>query len=89
MKLRAALCALAVAVSASPAWAGRDLFVVDLASEPASLDPHVQWDPDSYAVYRNIFDNLLTRDASGKIVAQVATAWHYQSATAVDVRYPQ
>ncbi len=25
--------------------------------------------------YRNIFDNLVTRDVSGKIVPQIATAW--------------
>ena len=41
-------------------------FVVDLPTDPSSLDPHVQWDPDSYAVYRNVFDNLLTRDPSGE-----------------------
>ena len=45
--------------------------VIDLSGEPASLDPHVQWNPASYYVYRNIFDNLLTRDNEGKIVGQV------------------
>ncbi|MBN8892881.1 MAG: hypothetical protein J0H91_21580, partial [Rhodospirillales bacterium] len=68
---------------ALPARADQKLFVVDLASDPASLDPQVQWDPDSYAVYRNIFDNLVTRDASGKIVGQVASAWHYKSPTEI------
>jgi peptide/nickel transport system substrate-binding protein len=83
MLLRLAFCAIALASLAAPASASRDLFVVDLASDPASLDPHLQWDPDSYGVYRNIFDNLLTRDQSGKIVPQVATAWHYSSDTAI------
>jgi hypothetical protein len=53
--------ALAVALlfgaSIAPACANRDLFVVDLVNNPASLDPQVQWDPDSYFVYRNVFDN--------------------------------
>jgi peptide/nickel transport system substrate-binding protein len=79
----AVLAAFACASGLKPALAGRDLFVVDLASDPASLDPQLQWDPDSYAVYRNVFDNLLTRDADGKIVPQVATAWHYTNDTTV------
>ena len=45
---------------------------VDLPADAATLDPHVQWDTDSYTIYRNIFDNLLTRDAEGKIVPQIA-----------------
>lgn len=70
-------------VHAPPARANQNLFVVDLPTDPSSLDPQVQWDPDSYAVYRNVFDNLLTRDTSGKIVGQVATSWHYKSPTEV------
>lgn len=76
--------ALAVAIGhAPPAKASQQRFVVDLASDPASLDPQLQWDPDSYAVYRNVFDNLVTRDPSGKIVGQVASTWHYKSPTEV------
>ena len=71
--------ALLLAASVGPACANRDLFVVDLVNNPASLDPQVQWDPDSYFVYRNMFDNFVTRDVAGKIVPQVATAWSYQS----------
>ncbi len=70
-------------LAAAPAWADATLFVVDLPNEPASLDPHVQWDPDSYAVYRNVFDNLVTRDTAGRIVPQVATQWSQVSDTAV------
>ena len=70
----------------TPAWAQsatKATLVVDLANDAATLDPQVQWDSDSYAVYRNIFDNLVTRDATGKIVPQVATAWHYTTPTTV------
>jgi peptide/nickel transport system substrate-binding protein len=78
------ILAVAACIAQAPrAWADQNLFYVDLASDPASLDPQVQWDPDSYAVYRNIFDNLVTRDAEGKIVGQVASAWHYKSPTEV------
>ena len=54
---------------ATPAIAGADRFVVDLAAEPSTLDPQLQWNPDSYYVYRNIFDNLVTRDDKGEIVS--------------------
>lgn len=70
---------VALAVLALPAFA-RDL-TIDLSGEPSSLDPHMQWNPDSYYVYRNIFDNLVTRDNDGKIVPQIATAWEYASDT--------
>ena len=79
--IRAAALAAALLASVPVARADQANFVVDLASDPASLDPHVQWDPDSYIVYRNIFDNLVTRDASGTIVPQVATAWRYEDDT--------
>ncbi len=82
MRLLALSAALMLA-AAPIAHADQALFVVDLPTEPASLDPQLQWDPDSTSVYRNIFDNLLTRDASGAIVPQVATAWHYESDTSI------
>ena len=55
--------------------------VIDLAADAATLDPQLQWDTDSYSVYRNIFDNLVTRNVAGEIVPQVATAWHYTNDT--------
>jgi peptide/nickel transport system substrate-binding protein len=66
------------------AWAQtHPTLTVDLAADAATLDPQVQWDTDSYSVYRNIFDNLITRDSSGKIVPQVATGWHYANDTTI------
>ena len=62
---------------AGPAWAQKDTLTVDLAADVATMDPQLQWDTESYTVYRNIFDNLVTRDTGGKIVPQVATGWHY------------
>ena len=72
----------------SHAQGGKDALSVDLPGEPASLDPHVQWDTDSYHVYRNIFDNLVTRNPDGQIVPQIAKAWRYESDTALvlDIR---
>ncbi|WP_454658711.1 ABC transporter substrate-binding protein [Bosea beijingensis] len=76
----AAACAAIFALgSVAPAQASKERFVVDLVNEPSSLDPQVQWNPDSYYVYRNIFDNLVTRDDKGEIVPQVATSWKYLS----------
>jgi peptide/nickel transport system substrate-binding protein len=73
-------------VASSPALANKERFVVDLVNEPSSLDPHVQWNPDSYYVYRNIFDNLVTRDNDGKVVPQVATSWKYLSDTEIEFK---
>jgi peptide/nickel transport system substrate-binding protein len=78
---------MCLALLASPpmgatAWA-KDMLAIDLVSEPSSLDPHKQWNPDSYYVYRNIFDNMLTRDDAGKIVPQIATEWTYKSDTEI------
>ncbi|MGA1328050.1 MAG: ABC transporter substrate-binding protein, partial [Rubrivivax sp.] len=64
----------------------KDRFTVDLVNEPSSLDPHVQWNPDSYFVYRNIFDNLLTRDDQGEITPQIATSWRQVSDTVTEFR---
>lgn len=76
--------ALVAVLLAGQAEAAKDVLIVDLASEPASLDPHVQWNPDSYWVYRNIFDNVVTRDDDGKIIPQVATSWKAINDTTIE-----
>jgi peptide/nickel transport system substrate-binding protein len=61
---------------ASSGTAGGPALTVDLSSYPASLDPGLQYDTESYSVYRNIFDQLLRRDpASEQVVPWLATAW--------------
>jgi peptide/nickel transport system substrate-binding protein len=73
---------LFVGLFASPALGqSKTELVIDLAGDAATLDPHLQWDTDSYSVYRNIFDNLVTRNVAGEIVPQVATGWHYTNDT--------
>lgn len=81
--IRALMSGAALAVLAAPALA-RDI-TIDLSGEPSSLDPQVQWNPDSYYVYRNIFDNLVTRDNAGEIVPQLATSWEYISDTELEL----
>lgn len=73
--------ALLCCLGAAPAMAQKAELTIDLAADAATLDPQLQWDTDSYSIYRNIFDNLVTRDASGAIVPQVATAWRYTDDT--------
>jgi peptide/nickel transport system substrate-binding protein len=75
---------LFIALSTGSVLASKDRFVVDLVNEPSSLDPHVQWNPDSYAVYRNVFDNLITRNNKGEIVPQIATSWKQVSDSVVE-----
>ncbi len=79
-----AIAAVAAALSAGIAHA-KDQLVVDLVNEPSTLDPHMQWNPDSYYVYRNIFDNIVTRDNDGEIAPQVATQWNWLSDTELEL----
>ena len=47
---------LAAVLAAGPALAQtKELLTIDLPGDPATLDPHLQWNTDSYSVYRNIF----------------------------------
>lgn len=81
----ASATALALALLASTAFAqAKDTLTVDLPNDAATLDPHIQWDTDSYTIYRNIFDNLLTRDTSGAIVPQIAKSWKYLDDTTIE-----
>ena len=73
---------MAVAVTAALAQP-KETLTVDLPGDVATMDPHLQWDTESYTVYRNIFDNLVTRDVSGKIIPQVAADWHYTDDTTI------
>ncbi|RRH76361.1 ABC transporter substrate-binding protein [Falsigemmobacter faecalis] len=81
----ALLAATSLSGLAAP-LAAKETLVVDFVAEPASLDPHGQWDVASYTVYRNIFDNMLTRDETGAIQPQIATAWTYLSDTEVEFK---
>ena len=82
--MRSIALALLMAVTATAALAQpKDALTVDLPGDVATMDPHLQWDTESYTVYRNIFDNLVTRDVAGKIVPQVATAWRYADDTTI------
>jgi peptide/nickel transport system substrate-binding protein len=78
------LFAAGLATAPVQAQQAKQSLTVDLPSDAATLDPHLQWDTDSYTIYRNIFDNLVTRDASGKIVPQIATAWRYLDDTTIE-----
>jgi len=71
---------LAASLLTAPAVLAQDI-TVNLVNEPSSLDPPQQWNPDSYYVYRNIFDNVVTRDDAGEIVPEIATAWEQVSDT--------
>lgn len=50
--------------------------VIDQSGAPATLDPGLQWDTESYEVYRNIFDQLLARNPkTNSPEPDVATSW--------------
>ena len=75
---------LVVALATAPAGAQpKDALTVDMPGDVATMDPHLQWDIESYTVYRNIFDNLVTRDVGAKIAPQVSTGWRYSDETTI------
>ena len=90
MRLNKLMIAALLAASAMTAPVtlanAKDMVVIDFVGEPNSLDPHVQWNPDSFNVYRNIFDNLITRDDEGEFAPQVATEWSYLSDTEIEFK---
>ncbi|WP_061977505.1 ABC transporter substrate-binding protein [Aureimonas sp. AU20] len=83
--MKRGLASAAVAVMALIATGAlaqtKETLTIDLPGEAATLDPHLQWNTESYTIYRNIFDNLLTRNAAGEIVPQIATKWAYDNDT--------
>jgi peptide/nickel transport system substrate-binding protein len=67
--------------SASSSASGPTL-TVDLSSYPASLDPGLQYDTESYSVYRNIFDQLLSRNpTTEQVEPSLATSWKQVNST--------
>ncbi len=83
-KLTFVAAILACLVTPVAAQTAKQVLTIDVPNDAATLDPHLQWDTDSYGVYRNIFDNLLTRDATGKIVPQIARTWRFVDDTHVE-----
>ncbi len=83
--LKSVAVALVLAIlPLSQSYAAKDTLVINLVGQPATVDPHKHWNHDSYAVYRNIFDNLLTRNTAGEIVPQVATSWKFLSDSEIE-----
>lgn len=77
-----ALAACSIQPTNSTASGGGGTLTVDMSSYPASLDPGLQYDTDSYSVYRNIFDQLLHRDPkTNQIVPWLATTWKQSNPT--------
>jgi peptide/nickel transport system substrate-binding protein len=83
-KLTFVVTILACLVTPVAAQTTKQVLTIDVPNDAATLDPHLQWDTDSYGVYRNIFDNLLTRGATGKIVPQIASTWRFVDDTHVE-----
>lgn len=82
LTLAIALAVTVVGCSSSSSLNEGDDLRVDLASEPATLDPGLQYDTSSYSVYRNIFDQLLRRNIDTKeIEPWIAKSWERKSPT--------
>jgi peptide/nickel transport system substrate-binding protein len=80
----ASACASSGPQGAAPqgAVATHPTLVVDVPNAPANLDPGLQYNTDSYVVYRNIFDSLVRRDpVSLNIVPWIADSWKQSTPT--------
>ena len=75
------LCAASLAGPALAQGGAKDVLTIDVPNDVATMDPHLQSDLDSAAVYRNIFDHLITRGADGRFAPQLASAWRYTDET--------
>lgn len=77
-----------VALVLGASWPGhaqsKDVLVVNMSSEAASLDPHLQWTNDGFNIYMNLFDQLLSRNADGTPAPSLATTWRWLSETEVE-----
>lgn len=63
-------------VSSAQAAGAPATLVIDEDQAPATLDPALQYNTESYTVYRNIFDQLIMRNpATNKIEPWIATSW--------------
>lgn len=63
-------------VSSAQAAGAPATLVIDEDQAPATLDPALQYNTESYVVYRNIFDQFLMRNpATNKIEPWIATSW--------------
>lgn len=82
-RLAPLLLSVGLLMAGTASSTAKELLTINLVNEPATLDPHQQWNPDSYYVYRNIFDNMLTRDNAGEITPQIATSWDQVSDTEI------
>ena len=72
---------------AASAQAAKETLTIDLPNDAATLDPHLQWNTDSYTIYRNIFDNLLTRDADGaRSCRRSPPSWNYDDDTTINFK---
>ncbi|WP_051839201.1 ABC transporter substrate-binding protein [Streptomyces sp. NRRL F-5126] len=80
--LAASLTACALPTTTGGSAPGSARLTADLAGYPSSLDPGLQYDTDSYSVYRNIFDQLLHRDPkTNKPIPWLATHWRRTTPT--------
>ena len=82
MKMSAAVIVVLGFVAATAHAQVKNALTIDLPNDAATLDPHLQSDTDSVAVYRNIFDSLIASEG-GKLVPRLATAWRYANDTTI------
>src|SRR4051794_17263615 len=52
---------------ASPAWQGSDAMTIDLAVEPATLDPALVYESDGWSVIHSIYDSLVQFGPDGSL----------------------
>lgn len=57
------------------------IVTIAMQADPPTLDPQKPGGPVGDNFYRNMFDTLLSQDASGEVIEGIATSWEQQDET--------
>lgn len=80
-----ALIFVAIAAGGAAA-AGKDKIVIGMPGEPTTFDPHIRLGLPMFQTWPLVFDNVLSRDASGKIGPGLAKSWRYVNPKTLELK---
>lgn len=60
--------------------------VIDLSSEPATLDPALTYDANGWSIVHSIYDSLLQYDNDGNLELLLAESWEWKAPTTIAVK---
>ena len=66
--------------------AGKDKLLIGMPGDPTSFDPHIRNGLPMFQSWPLVFDNILTRDPSGKIMPNLAESWRYVNSKVLELK---